>query len=59
MESCLQNMFDLQRFEDNAALRSVIDSVHSRYAVRALTFGELDMVSAAGAPELPNKSEDK
>ncbi len=52
MESLLKGLFDYQRFEENASLRAVIDSVHSRYTVRELNMEDLDMISAAGQPTL-------
>ncbi len=52
METLLKGLFDYQRFEENASLRTVIDSVHSRYAVRKLSMEDLDMISAAGQPSL-------
>ncbi len=59
MESLLKGLFDYQRYEENASLRAVIDSVHGRYAVRDLSMDELDMISAAGQPELLLKPEKK
>ena len=52
MENKLKALFDYQKFEGNAALQSVIDSVHSRYAVRELSMDEMEWVNAAGVPEL-------
>ncbi len=51
MEALLKGLFDYQRFEDHAALRSLIDSVHNRYPSGMLSMEELDQVSAAGTPE--------
>ena len=48
MERTLKNLFDYQKFEGNAALQSVIDSVHSRYPVRELNMDEMEWVNAAG-----------
>jgi len=50
MERKLIQVFDRQRFQQNARLASIIGNVESRYA-RALTDDELEMVSAAGAAE--------
>lgn len=55
MESRLKQLFEYQRFEDNADLRAVINDVHSRYgagARQALTLEEADWVNAAGTPEM-------
>ncbi len=59
METLLKGLFDYQRFEENASLRAVIDSVHSRYAVRDLSMEDLDMISAAGQPDLFRNQEKK
>ena len=48
MENKLKALFDYQKFEGNAELQSVIDSVHSRYAVRELSMDEMEWVNAAG-----------
>ena len=50
----LGQLFDFQKFEGNRELQQVIDSVHARYAVRELGFDELETVSAAGTPDLPD-----
>ena len=50
MENKLKALFDYQKFEGNAELQSVIDSVHSRYAVRELSMDEMEWVNAAGVP---------
>ena len=52
MESKLKQLFDFQKFEDNADLRQVIDSVHARYSgsVQKLSLDELEWVNAAGDP---------
>lgn len=52
MENKLRAMFDYQKFENNPALQQVIDSVHSRWAVRELSMDEMEWVSAAGTPEI-------
>ena len=59
MEKKLKNLFDFQKFEGNADLQSVIDSVHSRYTVRELNLEEMEWVSAAGIPEIRNKKDDR
>lgn len=50
MEKTLEQLFDYQRYEDTPSLRQVIDSVHARYAVRALDLDEMSWVNAAGMP---------
>lgn len=50
MEQKLKNLFDFQKFEGNSGLQQVIDSVHSRYAVRELSLNEMEWVAAAGIP---------
>lgn len=57
MEKELKALFDYQKFEGNADLKKVIDSVHSRYTARELTFDEMDQVFAAGTPNLNPKKE--
>ena len=57
MEGKLKALFDYQKFEENSALQAVIDSVHSRYAVKELSLDEMEWVAAAGIPE--TKPEDK
>ena len=47
MEALLTRLFDFQDFENNSALQRVIDSVHARYATRALYMDEMEWVSAA------------
>ena len=55
MTNHLHVLFDYQRFDGNAALQRVIDSVHARYAGKALSLDEMEQISAAGishaAPE--------
>lgn len=48
MERTLKQLFDFQKFEDNASLRRVIDSVHSRNEVRELDLEDMNWVNAAG-----------
>ena len=50
-EKRLYRVFDLQRFEENARLKSVIDAAHRRMNDRELDDDELDTVAAAGTPE--------
>ena len=50
MDKALKQLFDFQKFEGNSALQGVIDSVHSRYAMRELNLDEMESVSAAGTP---------
>ena len=50
MDRKLSALFDLQRFEKDPELRSVIDAVHARYKVRQLTDDESALVTAAGMP---------
>ena len=52
----LRRLFDLQRFEGNARLQSVIDSAHFRMRVRELSDDELDSVAAAGITAVQEKS---
>ena len=51
METTLRKLFDYQKFEGNADLQQVIDSVHARYAARELNFDEMEFVNAAGVPQ--------
>lgn len=53
MEKKLKQLFDYQKFAGNRELQQVIDSVHARYAVRELDLSDMEMVSAAGVPDLP------
>ena len=55
MENKLKKLFDFQRFEGNASLQSVIDEVHSRYAVRELDTEDMEWVNAAGSSDSPEK----
>ncbi len=56
MGNKLSALFDFQKFDGNADLQRVIDSVHARYSVRELTDDELGWVNAAG---MPNRVPDK
>ena len=58
MERKLKQLFDYQRFEGSSELQQVIDSVHAKYSARELNLDEMDMVYAAGVPELPKKRKD-
>lgn len=60
MSKALRQLFDFQKFEGNRELQQVIDTVHAKYAaVRKLSFDELEMVSAAGVPELPDEQKNR
>ena len=56
----LKDLFDFQKFEPNADLQSIIDSVHARYSstARMLTDDEADWVAAAGMPDTAMKNKD-
>ena len=58
MERKLKALFDFQRFEGNASLQSVIDSVHARCAMSELSDDELGFVSAAGSVNTGKPSND-
>lgn len=51
-EQLLTGLFDLQRFERNPALQSVIEEVEARYFSKELPDDAMRMVSAAGDPYL-------
>ncbi len=58
MEKTLKQLFDFQKFEGNADLASVIDSVHARYTRRKLSLEETELVNAAGTPHyFPQKKD--
>ena len=61
MEKKLQQLFDFQKFEENAELAKVIDSVHARYRRRKLDLDELEYVNAAGSGDYipPKKEQEK
>ena len=59
MERALKTLFDFQKFEGNSDLQQVINSVHSRYAVKELSLDEMEWVSAAGTPGQNGKKEKK
>ena len=50
MNKTLSLLFDYQKFEKNAELQSVIDTVYSRLSSRMLSDDEADLVAAAGSP---------
>ena len=52
MEHLLAQLFDRQKFEQNARLASIISDVESRYSKAALSDDELAWVSAAGDPDV-------
>ncbi len=58
MENKLKQLFGYQQFEGNRELQQVIDSVHAKYAMRELGLDDLEMVNAAGIPELPDRKKD-
>ena len=49
-ETLLAGLFDYQRFENNAALQSVIEEVEGRYVGMELSDDELNLFAAAGDP---------
>ena len=51
MENRLKALMDFQKFDENANLQQVINSVHSRYAVKELSLDEMEWVAAAGVPQ--------
>ncbi len=53
MERKLKELFDYQKFEGNTALQNVINSVHSRYQARELSFEDMAQLSAAGVTRWP------
>jgi len=59
MERTLKTLFDFQKYEGNSDLQSIIDSVHSRYAVKELSLDEMEWVAAAGSPDLQEKKVSK
>ena len=55
MENKLKALFDFQKYEGNAELQQLIDSVHSRYSAsgngrRELSLDDMEWVNAAGQP---------
>ena len=59
MDKKLRTLFDYQRFAGNKDLQKVIDAVHAKYQVRELNLDELEMVSAAGIPQNPDKHKEE
>ena len=59
MEAKLKRLFDYQKFEQNADLQRVIDSVHARYARQELSLDDAEWVSAAGIANLYPKQDDQ
>ena len=61
MENTLAQLFDFQKFQGNADLQRVIDSVHARYssARRELDLDDVEFVAAAGLPYAPEKEKDE
>ncbi len=51
-ENTLYQAFDLQRFVGNERLQNVIKKSHARMAARELSDDDLDLVTAAGTPEM-------
>ena len=51
MGNKLNSLLDFQKYEKNAKLQAVIDSVHARYAAVRLSDDEVEWVAAAGAPK--------
>ena len=58
MDKKLSLLFDYQRFEKNADLQSVIDSVHRSSSARKLSDDEVEFLAAAGTPEASLKRSD-
>ena len=59
MERVLTKLFDYQKFEKNADLGRLIDSVHSRYAIRELSMDDMELINAAGVPHVPVKDSEE
>ena len=59
MEKKLFRLFDYQRFEENEALRQVIDSTHARIKAKSLSLEDMEWVNAAGQPVQLPKNEEK
>ena len=56
MEKKLSQLFDLQRFQQNPRLNSVLQEVEGRYA-GAVADDDLDLVNAAGEAHIPPDNE--
>ena len=59
MEEKLSLLFDYQLFEQNPALKSVIDAVHARHERTRLELDALSALNAAGSPEMQLARKDK
>ena len=65
MEKKLKALFDFQKFDGNADLQQIINSVHARYATanagssRELNLDEMEWVAAAGQPEQEMKKNER
>ncbi len=59
MENILSQLFDYQKYENNADLQAVIDAVHARYSARPLSDDEAELVTAAGRPEAAFRRKDQ
>ncbi|MCR5296845.1 MAG: hypothetical protein K6E17_05505 [Clostridiales bacterium] len=55
MERKLKQLFDYQKFAGNRELQQVIDSVHARYTARELALEDMEMVAAAGTPDIKDQ----
>ncbi len=55
MENILTSLFDYQSFEGNRDLQRVIESVHSRYAVRELGPEELTGSPPPASPRMTRR----
>ena len=55
METILNQLFDFQKYEGNTELQQIISSVHGRYARQRLDLDEVEYVTAAGTPYLPDE----
>ena len=51
MGNQLSSLLDFQKFENNAKLQAVIDSVHARYSAARLSDDDAEWVAAAGMPQ--------
>lgn len=60
MERKLEKIFDYQKFEQNAAMQQIIDSVHARFASKELSMNDMGTVYAAGVntPSKPMRIRD-
>ena len=50
VQKLLTELFDLQRFEEEPALQSIIDETEARYLGTELSDADLSSLSAAGDP---------